>query len=142
MGEEELRKQSDSWQSFVIDSLKLATEFPHIMEFSYIRMAMSLLFLLRKGIIEFLQYHSQQATAVKEETAISYTSKFLVMAINWTFCGDLYLVQRYSYFERQKAIIQKHIKDIEIPCMSKEDNFIDFSVSQDKAEQVKWQLLI
>ena len=82
------------------------------MDFSEIRVLESFFCLLKTGIIELMS-----AVQLSQNTQIikGYIEKWILLSINWTFCGDLFLVKRYEFFRQSLILYGELLNNMELP---------------------------
>lgn len=84
--------------SFAERMVETATEHPHVMEFTRIRVLEASFALIRKGITNVLEYNeSRPDFPLDEEILKKYIQKWTLFSLMWGLAGSMTLHQRMLY---------------------------------------------
>jgi dynein heavy chain 1, cytosolic len=131
----ELLKAFLTTDNFIIEALKLAMDFNHIMEFTVARVLNTLFSLLNKSVRDVIEYNAQHADfPLESEQVEAYISKKLLLALVWALTGDCPLSDRKTFGDKVVALAT-----FGSPPLDGTSSLIDFDVSLPKAEWSPWQ---
>lgn len=121
--------------NFILQVLKRAQSYNHIMEFTIARVLNTLFSLLNKSVRDVIEYNAQHVDFPLEQEQIeSFISKKLLLALVWSLTGDCPLSER--------KIFGDHIAGLTTfgsPMLNGNSSLIDFDVGLPKAEWTSWQ---
>ena len=128
-------KQFFEHNGLVQKALDEAEKYPHVMEFTKIRVVESMFALLRKGTTNILDYNEENSEFPLDDDKIySYMSKWLIICLIWGFGGSLSLGNRTKFSEYLKSLTL----DINFP---NESNYqmIDYFVNMKEGKFQTWK---
>ncbi len=64
--------------------------------------------------------------------------KWILLSINWTFCGDLFLVKRYEFYQQSITQFGSLLSNMELPRITKDNDFIDYTVDISTGKWIEW----
>ncbi|KAL2829944.1 dynein heavy chain, N-terminal region 1-domain-containing protein, partial [Aspergillus cavernicola] len=118
----------------VLESLKEAKRYNHIMDFTDIRALNTMFSLLNKACRNVLEYNIQHGDFPLDfEQIESYISKKLLLALVWSFTGDCPLADRKAFGQFVSGLTT-----IEIP-LETNASLIDFDATLPNAAWASWQ---
>lgn len=121
--------------NFIVDTLTVARQYNHIMEFTEARVLNTLFSLLNKICRNMIEYNIQHVDfPLEDEQVEAYVSKKLLLALVWSFTGDCPLGDR-EIFGRYAC----GLTTVELPPLSEGGAIIDYDVSLPTAEWKPWQ---
>ena len=128
-------KQFFEHNGLVQKALDEVEKYPHVMEFTKIRVVESMFALLRKGTTNILDYNEENSEFPLDDDKIySYMSKWLIVCLIWGFGGSLSLGNRTKFSEFLKTLTL----DINFP---NESNYqmIDYFVNMKEGKFQTWK---
>ncbi|KAK0388532.1 hypothetical protein NLU13_4775 [Sarocladium strictum] len=122
-------------EDFVLQVLKRATSFNHIMDFTVARVLNTLFSLLNKSVRDIIEYNAQHSDFPLEVEQIEgFVSKKLLLALVWALTGDCPLGDRKSFGDEICALA-----NFGSPPLDGTSSLIDFDVKLPQAEWSPWQ---
>ena len=120
---------------FIIEALRQAEAFNHIMEFTVARVLNTLFSLLNKAVRNIIEYNAQHTDfPLDPEQVEAYISKKLLLALVWALTGDCPLADRKSFGDRVAGLAS-----FGSPPLDGTSSLIDFDVTLPRAEWSPWQ---
>ena len=120
---------------FIIEALRQAEAFNHIMEFTVARVLSTLFSLLNKAVRNIIEYNAQHTDfPLDPEQVEAYISKKLLLALVWALTGDCPLADRKSFGDRVAGLAS-----FGSPPLDGTSSLIDFDVTLPRAEWSPWQ---
>ncbi|KAK4697502.1 dynein cytoplasmic 1 heavy chain, partial [Lecanoromycetidae sp. Uapishka_2] len=117
------------------NSLKEASKYGHIMQFTEIRALKTLFSLLNRGCRTILEYNMQHEDfPLDPEQVESFISKKVLLALVWALVGDCPIIERRAFGE---YIMNR--STIDTPLLSELGSLIDYDVSLPQANWTPWQ---
>ncbi|KAJ1333646.1 dynein cytoplasmic 1 heavy chain [Microdochium nivale] len=121
--------------NFILDVLKEAENYNHIMEFTVARVLNTLFSLLNKAVRDMIEYNAQHIDfALDPEQIEAFVSKKLLLALVWALTGDCPLLDRKAFGDKVGALAS-----FGSPPLDGTSSLIDFDVSLPRAEWTPWQ---
>ena len=120
---------------FILEALKLAETYNHIMEFTVARVLNTLFSLLNKAVRDLIEYNGQHVDfPLEPEQTEAYVSKKLLLALVWALTGDCPLADRKAFGDNVVGLAS-----FGSPPLDGTSSLIDFDVSLPRAEWTPWQ---
>ncbi len=120
---------------FIMDVLKEAESFNHIMEFTVARVLTTLFSLLNKAVRDMIEYNASHVDFPLDPEQIEvYVTKKLLLALVWALTGDCPLNDRKIFGDKVGALASFGSPPLDGTC-----SLIDFDVSLPQAEWTPWQ---
>ncbi|KAK5628509.1 hypothetical protein RRF57_004225 [Xylaria bambusicola] len=120
---------------FIIEALREAEAFNHIMEFTVARVLTTLFSLLNKAVRDMIEYNASHIDFPLDPEQIEvYVSKKLLLALVWALTGDCPLNDRKTFGDKVGALAS-----FGSPPLDGTSSLIDFDVSLPQAEWTPWQ---
>lgn len=121
--------------NFIIDALKQAETYNHIMEFTIARVLSTLFSLLNKSVRDMIEYNAAHVDfPLDPEQIEAYVSKKLLLALVWALTGDCPLNDRKAFGDNVGALAS-----FGSPPLDGTSSLIDFDVTLPGAEWTPWQ---
>ncbi|CAJ2513502.1 Uu.00g016210.m01.CDS01 [Anthostomella pinea] len=121
--------------NFIIDALKEAESFNHIMEFTDARVLGTLFSLLNKAVRDMIEYNASHIDfPLDPEQIEAYVAKKLLLALVWALTGDCPLNDRKTFGDNVGALAS-----FGSPPLDGTSSLIDFDVTLPRAEWTPWQ---
>ncbi|KAF3061368.1 Dynein heavy chain, cytoplasmic [Daldinia childiae] len=121
--------------NFIIDALKQAETYNHIMEFTIARVLTTLFSLLNKSVRDMIEYNAAHVDfPLDPEQIEAYVAKKLLLALVWALTGDCPLNDRKAFGDNVGALAS-----FGSPPLDGTSSLIDFDVTLPGAEWTPWQ---
>ncbi|OTB20055.1 hypothetical protein K445DRAFT_313860 [Daldinia sp. EC12] len=121
--------------NFILDALKQAETYNHIMEFTIARVLTTLFSLLNKSVRDMIEYNAAHVDfPLDPEQIEAYVSKKLLLALVWALTGDCPLNDRKAFGDNVGALAS-----FGSPPIDGTSSLIDFDVTLPRAEWTPWQ---
>ncbi|EJT78073.1 dynein heavy chain [Gaeumannomyces tritici R3-111a-1] len=131
----DLLKEYLTTDNFILEALKEAEGYNHIMEFTIARVLNTLFSLLNKAVRDMIEYNTQHSDfALEPEQVESYICKKLLLALVWALTGDCPLNDRKVFGDRVCGLAT-----FGSPPLDGSSSLIDFDVSLPKGDWTPWQ---
>ncbi|MDA4133588.1 MAG: hypothetical protein OK454_10785, partial [Thaumarchaeota archaeon] len=122
-------------EDFVLEALKQAAVYNHIMEFTVARVLNTLFSLLNKAVRDIIEYNAQHVDfALEPEQIEGYVAKKLLLALVWALTGDCPLTDRKAFGDNIVGLAS-----FGSPPLDGTSSLIDFDVTLPRAEWTPWQ---
>ncbi|KAJ2903583.1 putative dynein heavy chain protein [Zalerion maritima] len=122
-------------ENFIVEALKLAEGFNHIMEFTVARVLNTLFSLLNKTVRDIIEYNSQHPDfSLEADKVEEYVAKKLLLALVWALTGDCPLGDRKAFGDKMIGLAA-----FGSPPLDGTSSLIDFNVTLPRAEWTGWQ---
>ncbi|KAI5289468.1 hypothetical protein KEM54_003805 [Ascosphaera aggregata] len=119
----------------ILNALKEARQYNHIMEFTDIRGLTTLFSLLNKSCRNVIEYNIMHHEFPLEPDQIeAYISKKLLLALVWSLVGDCPLNDRKAYGKFVTAF-----STIDTPITGETSSLIDYDVTLPQGDWISWQ---
>lgn len=121
--------------NFILDALKEAESYNHIMEFTVARVLGTLFSLLNKAVRDIVEYNGQHSDfPLEPEQVEGFLSKKLLLALVWSLTGDCPLMDRKAFGDKLAGLAS-----FGSPPLDGTSSLIDFDVLLPKGEWSPWQ---
>ncbi|KAG9242560.1 cytoplasmic dynein-like protein 1 heavy chain 1 [Calycina marina] len=121
--------------NFVLEALKQAEGFNHIMQFTVARVLNTLFSLLNKTVRDIIEYNSTKSDFPLDPDQIeSYVAKKLLLALVWSFTGDCPLGDRKCFGD-----VLAGLATFGSPILGPNSSLIDFDVKLPQGVWQQWQ---
>ncbi|KAI8958673.1 cytoplasmic dynein heavy chain [Daldinia sp. FL1419] len=121
--------------NFILDVLKQAETYNHIMEFTIARVLTTLFSLLNKSVRDMIEYNAAHIDfPLDPEQIEAYVAKKLLLALVWALTGDCPLNDRKAFGDNVGALAS-----FGSPPLDGASSLIDFDVTLPQAEWTPWQ---
>ncbi|KAH7030898.1 LOW QUALITY PROTEIN: dynein heavy chain, N-terminal region 1-domain-containing protein [Microdochium trichocladiopsis] len=121
--------------NFILEVLKEAEGYNHIMDFTVARVLNTLFSLLNKAVRDMIEYNAQHFDfPLDPEQVEAFVSKKLLLALVWALTGDCPLLDRKAFGDKVGALAS-----FGSPPLDGTSSLIDFDVSLPRAEWTPWQ---
>ncbi|TVY72993.1 Dynein heavy chain [Fusarium oxysporum f. sp. cubense] len=122
-------------EDLILQALKRAEAYNHIMEFTVARVLTTLFSLLNKAVRDAIEYNGQHSDFPLESEQIeAFISKKLLLALVWALTGDCPLNDRKAFGDELCALA-----NFGSPPLDGTSSLIDFDVTLPKSEWAPWQ---
>ncbi|KAI1416726.1 cytoplasmic dynein heavy chain [Hypoxylon sp. FL1857] len=120
---------------FILEALKQAESYNHIMEFTVARVLTTLFSLLNKAVRDMIEYNAAHIDfPLDPEQVEAYVAKKLLLALVWALTGDCPLNDRKAFGDNVGALAS-----FGSPPLDGTSSLIDFDVVLPRAEWTPWQ---
>ncbi|KAJ0379023.1 Dynein heavy chain cytoplasmic [Colletotrichum chrysophilum] len=122
-------------EDFLVQALKEAESFNHIMDFTVARVLNTLFSLLNKAVRDMIEYNAQHSDfPLDPEQVEAFIAKKLLLALVWALTGDCPLNDRKSFGD-----VVGGLANFGNPPLDGSSSLIDFDVTLPQAEWSPWQ---
>ncbi|KAH9904137.1 cytoplasmic dynein heavy chain [Xylariomycetidae sp. FL2044] len=120
---------------FILNALKEAENFNHIMEFTTARVLTTLFSLLNKAVRDMIEYNASHVDfQLDPEQVEGFVAKKLLLALVWALTGDCPLLDRKAFGDKIGAMAS-----FGSPPLDGTSSLIDFDATLPRAEWTPWQ---
>lgn len=121
--------------NFILEALKQAESYNHIMEFTVARVLTTLFSLLNKAVRDMIEYNAAHIDfPLDPEQIEAYVAKKLLLALVWALTGDCPLNDRKAFGDAVGALAS-----FGSPPLDGTSSLIDFDVELPGADWTPWQ---